>query len=82
MWIKATEQRPDKSGDYLCISDGGSILNMHYDIVADAFNVHFYPDYTVEDNYSTEIAVKYWQPIEELPEDFEETEAHCKYEKE
>lgn len=79
MWIKAIKQRPDKSGDYICATDNGSILNLHYDIVADAFNVHFYPYRTVEDNYSTELAVKYWQSIEELPEDFEETEAHYKY---
>lgn len=75
MWIKAVEQRPERSGNVLCFTKSGSTLVIYYDAIADAFNVH-YNDLC---EYDSEIAVKYWKPIEKLPTDRKRAEAYRKY---
>ena len=57
-WVPATERRPDRDGDYLCVTTN-SMMVLDYCKKLDAFNV-WYSDIKDEAQTSTEIAVRAW----------------------
>ena len=60
-WVRADQERPTKSGDYLTLSEAGIVTTLHYSKKHDAFNVRDDDDNDVD--LSTEIAVCYWAKV-------------------
>lgn len=59
-WVRADQERPAKSGDYLTVSEAGIVTTLHYSKKHDAFNVR--DDAADVDLYS-EIPVYYWAEV-------------------
>lgn len=67
-WFKASEVKPSKDGDYLCMTTPGRITVLRYGAKHQLFNV-------TEDCTDHAINVIWWTPIPELPYKEDENEA-------
>lgn len=67
-WFKASEVKPSKDGNYLCMTTPGRITVLRYGAKHQLFNV-------TEDCTDYAINVIWWAPIPELPYKEDENEA-------
>lgn len=67
-WFKASEVKPSKDGNYLCMTTPGRITVLRYVAKHQLFNV-------TEDCTDHALNVIWWTPIPELPYEEDEDEA-------
>lgn len=60
-WKNINEQKPSKSGKYLCYTDSGWVTTLNWSAVHEAFNVNDWTHYA-----HTAIKVSHWCTLEEL----------------
>lgn len=59
-WISVEDRLPESYGEVLCVTRGGSVMQVTYNPKYKLFNVSF-------DNVENAIKVDYWMPLPEAP---------------
>lgn len=67
-WFNASEVKPSKDGNYLCMTTPGSFMITHFMTKYQLFNVN-------DDCTDYALNVTWWTPIPELPYKEDENEA-------
>lgn len=62
LWVPVAERLPEKSGDYLVVTECGVCMTMTYSAMHRAFNA-----FDSEETPKVAIACTYWMPLPEVP---------------